>query len=297
MAVAEKKKAVKKDVKPEGYDSSKITVLEGVEAVRKRPAMYIGDTTSRGLHHLVYEVVDNAVDEALAGHCTRIVITIHSDESVSIVDNGRGIPVDYHKGQKKSALEVVMTTLHAGGKFDNKAYRVSGGLHGVGVSCTNALSEWCEVDVKRDGKVHHQKYKQRKPATPVKVVGKAKTTGTTVNFKPDTEIFKATKFNFDTLSNRFRELAFLNKGLEIQIKDERADKEHIFQYKGGIAEFIKFLNKNKNPLHSKGIYFEKEKDGVECEVAMQWNDSYNEQVFSFANNINTTVNTTPERSR
>ncbi len=287
MAVAEKKKAVKKDVKPEGYDSSKITVLEGVEAVRKRPAMYIGDTTSRGLHHLVYEVVDNAVDEALAGHCTRIVITIHSDESVSIVDNGRGIPVDYHKGQKKSALEVVMTTLHAGGKFDNKAYRVSGGLHGVGVSCTNALSEWCEVDVKRDGKVHHQKYKQGKPATPVKVVGKAKTTGTTVNFKPDTEIFKATKFNFDTLSNRFRELAFLNKGLEIQIKDERADKEHIFQYKGGIAEFIKFLNKNKNPLHSKGIYFEKEKDGVECEVAMQWNDSYNEQVFSFANNINT----------
>ncbi len=291
MPVAEKeKKEPKKTVPQEAakYDATNITVLEGVDAVRKRPAMYIGDTASRGLHHLVYEVVDNSVDEALAGHCDKVQVIIHKgDDSLSVIDNGRGIPVDFHKTQKKSALEVVMTTLHAGGKFDNKSYRVSGGLHGVGVSCTNALSEWCEVEVKRDGKIYYQKYKQGRPVEPVKSSGSAKTTGTTVTFKPDPEIFKKTAFSFDILSNRFRELAFLNRGLEITIKDERDGKEHIFKYSGGINEFVQYLNKNKNPLHGKVIYFSREKDGVECEVAMQWNDSYTENIFSFANNINT----------
>jgi len=288
VAEKEKKEPKKTPEAPGKYDATNITVLEGVDAVRKRPAMYIGDTTSRGLHHLVYEVVDNSVDEALAGHCDKIEVIIHKDDdSLSVIDNGRGIPVDFHKTQKKSALEVVMTTLHAGGKFDNKSYRVSGGLHGVGVSCTNALSEWCEVEVKRDGKIHYQKYKQGRPVEPVKSSGSVKTTGTTVTFKPDPEIFKKTEFSFDVLSNRFRELAFLNRGLEITIKDERDGKEHIFKYNGGINEFVQYLNKNKNPLHNKVIYFSREKDGVECEVAMQWNDSYSENIFSFANNINT----------
>ncbi|MBI4115970.1 MAG: DNA topoisomerase (ATP-hydrolyzing) subunit B [Candidatus Omnitrophica bacterium] len=269
------------------YDATTIQVLEGVDAVRKRPAMYIGDTANRGLHHLVYEVIDNSIDEALAGYCTKISALIHTDGSVSVSDNGRGIPTDMHKTEKKSALEVVMTTLHAGAKFDSKAYRVAGGLHGVGVSVTNALSEWCEVEVRRDGSVFHQEYQKGRPATKVTVVGKTKETGTTVNFKPDASIFEKIDFSFEILSNRLRELAFLNKGILITIKDERTNKEHTFQYRGGITEFIQYLNKNKNVLHSKIVYINKEKEGVTVEVGLQYNDGYNEDVFSFANNINT----------
>ena len=285
--VTKSKKEIKKS--SETYDATKIQVLEGIEAVRKRPAMYIGDTTSRGLHHLVYEVVDNSVDEALAGHCSKIEVIMHADGSASVIDNGRGIPVDTHKAQKKSALEVVMTTLHAGGKFDNKAYRVSGGLHGVGVSVTNALSEWCEVRVSRDGKVYEQKYERGKPVSKVEVVGKAKGTGTTVSFKPDKQIFTAgTELHFDVLSNRLRELAFLNKGIEITLKDEKAKKENAFKYNGGISEFIQYLNRNKTPIHPKIFYVDKEKDDVQVECALQYNDGFSEDVFSFANNINTT---------
>ena len=271
------------------YDATTIQVLEGIEAVRKRPAMYIGDTANRGLHHLVYEVIDNSIDEALAGHCSKIDAVIRTDGSISVKDNGRGIPTDIHKTEKKSALEVVLTTLHAGAKFDNKAYRVAGGLHGVGVSVTNALSEWCEVEVRREGKVFRQKYARGKPTTKVTVVGKTKEadTGTAVTFKPDAEIFPQTEFSFDILSNRLRELAFLNKGIAISILDERTKKEHNFLYKGGIAEFIQYLNRNKTPLHSKIFYTDKTKEGVAIEVAFQYNDAYSEDVFSFVNNINT----------
>lgn len=285
MATAEKE-AQKKKVSLK-YDATTIQVLEGVEAVRKRPAMYIGDTTSRGLHHLVYEVVDNSVDEALAGHCDKIEVLLHKDGSVSVSDNGRGIPVDIHKTQKKSALEVVMTTLHAGGKFDNKAYRVSGGLHGVGVSVTNALSEWCEVKVQREGQIHQQKYECGHPVSKVTVIGKTKNTGTTVTFKPDKSIFTTTDLSFDVLSNRLRELAFLNKGIEIVLTEEKSKKTNTFKYNGGISEFIQYLNRNKNPLHPKILYVEKEKDDVQVEVALQYNDGYSEDIFSFANNINT----------
>jgi len=280
----------KKEAASSKYDATNIQVLEGVEAVRKRPAMYIGDTTLRGLHHLVYEVVDNSIDEALAGYATRVDVEIHPDGSVKVIDDGRGIPVDMHKTQKKSALEVVMTTLHAGGKFDNKSYRVSGGLHGVGVSVTNALSKWCEVEVRRDGKKWHQRYEQGRPATKVTEKGKTKERGTTVTFMPDKEIFEKTEFSFDVLSNRLRELAYLNKGIRITIRDEREKKdikEHIFLYKGGISEFIQYLNRSKNPLHKKIFYVDNTKDGVEVEAAFQYNDSYGEDVFSFANNINT----------
>lgn len=272
------------------YDATTIQVLEGVDAVRKRPAMYIGDTTARGLHHLVYEVVDNAIDEALAGHATLVQVTIQSDGSVKVVDDGRGIPVDEHKGQKKSALEVVMTTLHAGGKFDNKAYRVSGGLHGVGVSVTNALSEWCEVEVRREGNVYKQTYAAGRPTSKVQVTGKTKERGTIVTFMADKKIFNTIDFSYDILTNRLRELAFLNKGIKVSIRDERNKKEikeQVFVYKGGISEFIEYLNRNKNPLHKKILYVNRTKDGVEAEVALQYNDSYSEEVFSFANNINT----------
>jgi DNA gyrase subunit B len=277
----EKEKASKK------YDATTIQVLEGVEAVRKRPAMYIGDTTARGLHHLVYEVVDNSVDEALAGYASKIDVTIRTDNSISVADNGRGIPVDIHKTEKKSALEVVMTTLHAGGKFDHKAYAVSGGLHGVGVSVTNALSEWCEAEVRREGKIYHQRYEYGRTTSKVTVIGKTRQTGTTVTFKADKQIFKTVEFSYEILANRMRELAFLNKGLEIVLTDERAEKQNSFKYKGGIAEFVEYLNKNKNALHREIVCFEKEKDGVLCEVALQYNDAYAESVFSFANNINT----------
>ncbi len=272
---------------PDNYDARTIQVLEGVEAVRKRPAMYIGDTTLRGLHHMVYEVVDNSIDEALAGHCKKIEVIIHEDNSVSVMDDGRGIPVDIHKKLKKPAVEVVMTTLHAGGKFDHRVYKVSGGLHGVGVSVVNALSEWLEVEVRRDGKVFHQKYEQGKTATKLTVIGKSKKTGTRVIFKPDREIFSATKYSFDILANRLRELAFLNKGLIIKLTDERSEKEVEFCFKGGIAQFIEHLNKNKNPLFRKVIYIEKMKEDIAVEIAIQYNDGYAETVYSFANNINT----------
>jgi DNA gyrase subunit B len=271
------------------YDATTIQVLEGVDAVRKRPAMYIGDTTSRGLHHMVYEVVDNSIDEAMAGYASAIDVVIHADNSVTVIDDGRGIPVDIHKTQGKPALEVVMTTLHAGGKFDHKAYRVSGGLHGVGVSVVNALSEWMEVESRRDGKIHHQEYERGKTASKVKVIGAAKHTGTSVTFKADKEIFTAgINYSFDVLSNRLRELAFLNKDLRIKLKDERAKgREAEFQFSGGIVSFVEFLNKNKNVLHKKVIYFTKEKDGIQAEAAMQYNDGYAESIFTFANNINT----------
>lgn len=270
------------------YDAGAIQVLEGLEAVRRRPAMYIGDTYSRGLHHMVYEVVDNSVDEALAGVCTKIDIVIHEDNSISVSDNGRGIPVDMHKTEKKPAVEVALTVLHAGGKFDHNSYKVSGGLHGVGVSCVNALSEWLEVEVKRDGQVYHQRYERGKTMTKLTVIGKAKTTGTKVTFKPDKEIFtKTTEFSYDVLANRLRELAFLNKGLEINIKDERSDKEAQFRFSGGIVSFVEYLNKTKTPLHNKVVYLEKEKEGVTLEAALQYNDGFSESIFSFANNINT----------
>ena len=274
----------------ETYDAAKIQVLEGIEAVRMRPAMYIGDTFARGLHHLVYEVVDNSIDEALAGYCDTIDVVIHENQAVSVVDNGRGIPVDMHKTEKKPALEVVLTTLHAGGKFDHNAYKVSGGLHGVGVSCVNALSDWLEVEVKRDGKIYHQRYERGKTASKLTVIGKTKTTGTKVTFKPDRTIFKETfVYSYDTLAKRLRELAFLNKGLLIKLTDKRGEKEKesIFQFKGGIVSFVEYLTTNKEPLHKKVVYFQKEKEGAEMEVALQYNDSYTENVFSFANNINT----------
>ena len=271
------------------YDATTIQVLEGVDAVRKRPAMYIGDTTSRGLHHMVYEVVDNSIDECMAGYATSIEVIVHADNSVTVIDDGRGIPVGIHKTMNKPALEVVMTTLHAGGKFDHKAYRVSGGLHGVGVSVVNALSEWLEVEVRRDGKIYHQEYKCGKTASKVKVIGSASNTGTKVTFKSDKEIFPAgVNYSFDILSNRLRELAFLNKDLKIILKDERAKGREVeFSFSGGIVSFVEFLNKNKNVLHKKVVYFAKEKDGVQAEVAMQYNDGYAESIFTFANNINT----------
>ena len=269
------------------YDARTIQVLEGVEAVRKRPAMYIGDTTQRGLHHLVYEVVDNSIDEAMAGYCDNIDVVVHADNSVSVADNGRGIPVDIHKTEKKPAVEVVMTTLHAGGKFDHRVYKVAGGLHGVGVSVVNALSDWLDVEVKRDGKVYHQEYEKGKTASKLTVVGKSAKTGTMVTFRADDEIFGKVDFSYDMLANRLRELAFLNKNLRINLKDERTDKENSFQFEGGIVSFVEHLNKNKIPLHKKVIYFTKKKENIEAEVAMQYNDGYKENIFCFANNINT----------
>jgi len=272
----------------EAYDASKIQVLEGLDAVRKRPAMYIGTTGSAGLHHLVYEAVDNAIDEVLAGYCKNIDVIIHPDNSVAVVDDGRGIPVDPHpKYKNMSALEVVMTKLHAGGKFDHNAYKVSGGLHGVGISVVNALSEWLKVEVYREGKIYFQEYDRGKPKDPMKAIGKTDDRGTKVTFKPDAEIFPETKYSFDVLSNRLRELAFLNAGTHITIIDERDDKEHTFDYEGGLNTFVKFLNANKTVLHNQPIYFSKEKDDVVVELAMQYNDSYNEQIFTFVNNINT----------
>ncbi|MCZ7405263.1 MAG: DNA topoisomerase (ATP-hydrolyzing) subunit B [Candidatus Methanoperedens sp.] len=271
-----------------GYGAEQIQVLEGLEAVRKRPSMYIGSTDARGLHHLVYEVVDNSIDEALAGYCNNIEVTIRSDHSVRVVDNGRGIPVEVMPKYQKSALEVVMTMLHAGGKFDNNAYKVSGGLHGVGVSAVNALSEWLEVEVTREGKLYKQRYECGKPVTAVTLIGEStQAAGTTVTFKPDKTIFETLEFNLDMLAARLRELAFLNKGVKISIKDEFSQKEEVFQYEGGIVSFVDFLNKNKNLLHEKPIYFQKQKDTTVVEIAMQYNDSYTENVYTFANNINT----------
>ena len=269
------------------YDARTITVLDGIEAVRKRPAMYIGDTGARGLHHLVYEVVDNSIDEAMAGYCKKIDVIVHVDDSVTVIDDWRGIPVDEHATEHKPALEVVLTTLHAGGKFDHEAYKVSGGLHGVGVSCVNGLSEWLEAEVKRDGQIHSQKFQRGKTASKIQVIGKSSKTGTKITFKPDPTIFTVTEFNFDTLCNRLRELAFLNAGIEISLKDERSDKEIRFKYEGGIVAFIQHLNENKTCLHKKVVYLHSEKESVDAEIALQYNDGYAESLFSYANNINT----------
>jgi DNA gyrase subunit B len=273
------------------YDASNIQVLEGLEAVRLRPAMYIGDTGVRGLHHLVYEVVDNAVDEALAGHCNNIEVAINENGSCSVVDDGRGIPVDIMQKEKKPAVEVVLTVLHSGGKFDKDSYKVSGGLHGVGVSCVNALAAWLEVEVKRDEKIHHQRYERGVPVTKLQVVGKTKKTGTKVTFLPDAKIFtQTTTFSYDILSKRLRELAFLNKGLSIKLTDKRGgkEKESIFFFKGGIISFVEDINHNKETLHNKVVYFTSNKENVEVEVALQYTDGYNENVFTYVNNINTT---------
>jgi DNA gyrase subunit B len=271
------------------YDSSSIAVLEGREAVRKRPAMYIGSTGELGLHHLVYEVVDNSIDEALAGYCDAVEVTIHLDNSITVIDNGRGIPVDLMKKERRSAAEVVMTKLHAGGKFDSNAYKVSGGLHGVGVSCVNFLAETLHLEIWRDGLTYEQEYETGIPVAPLKQTGKTRKRGTKITFKPDTKIFDTVEFSFDKLSERLREKAFLNKGIRITIKDEREEpeKSHEFYYRGGIAEFVKHLNKNKTVLHDKPIYFEKVGDALSIEVAIQYNDAYDEKVYSFANNINT----------
>jgi DNA gyrase subunit B len=270
------------------YTASDIKVLEGLEAVRKRPAMYIGDTSAYGLHHLVYEVVDNSVDEALGGFCDSIKVILHSDGSCSVGDNGRGIPVDEHKEMGKSAAEVVMTVLHAGGKFEHSAYKVSGGLHGVGVSVVNALSEWLELEIRRGGRVWTQRYeKGGTPTGPLTAGDKTTKHGTIIRFKPDDKIFEETTFSFDTLSNRLRELAFLNRGLKIVIEDERDERSHTFLYKGGIVEFVKHLNQNKTAIHPKVLFFEGKQGDIEVEVALQYNDGYQESLFSFANNINT----------
>ncbi len=281
--------SVTTDKKGQSYDSSSITVLEGRDAVRKRPAMYIGSTGELGLHHLVYEVVDNSIDEALAGYCDTIEVTIHLDNSITIIDNGRGIPIDEIKKERKSAAEVVMTKLHAGGKFDSNAYKVSGGLHGVGVSVVNFLSEKVRLEIWRDGKTYEQEYVRGIPSNGLKQTGRTKKRGTKITFKPDPQIFDVTEFSFDKLSERLREKAFLNKGIRITIKDERdeGERSHEFYYKGGIAEFVKHLNKNKTTLHDNPIYFEKEGDSLSIEVAIQYNDGYDEKVYSFANNINT----------
>ncbi len=269
------------------YNADTIKVLEGFEAVRKRPAMYIGSTGSSGLHHLVYEVVDNAIDEAMAGYCTKIKVFIHIDNSITVIDNGRGIPVDMHKTEKRPAAEVVMTTLHAGGKFDNETYKYSGGLHGVGVSVVNALSKELDMEIKRDGKVYSQKYVMGKPLADLKEIGTTKRRGTKIKFKPDDLIFEELEYSFDILSERLRELAFLTKGIKIDIYDERNGKENEFMYKGGIVSFVEHLNRNKKPLHPKPIYLEMDKDGVYMECAIQYNDSYKESMFSFVNNIHT----------
>ncbi|MBI4369211.1 MAG: DNA topoisomerase (ATP-hydrolyzing) subunit B [Elusimicrobia bacterium] len=277
----------------EAYTSKEIQVIEGLEAVRRRPAMYIGSTSVGGMHHLAYEVIDNSIDEVLAGHAKNVDVTIHSDNSVSVVDDGRGIPVDPMTDVKdpklkgKSALEVVLTVLHAGGKFEKKAYKISGGLHGVGVSVTNALSEWLDVNVYRGGQVYRQRYKRGKPITDVEIVGATDERGTKVTFLPDSEIFGDAKFSFETLSKRLRELAFLNAGIRITLIDERDDKKHVFHYQGGLVEFVRFLNANKTAINSEPIYICKEKDDFRAEIAMQYNDGYDDNVYSFVNNIHT----------
>jgi DNA gyrase subunit B len=284
--MAEKAAAVGNETEHK-YDAASIKVLGGLEAVRKRPAMYIGSTGEQGLHHLVWEVVDNSVDEALAGFCDEINVVVHEDNSVTVTDNGRGIPVDMHATEKKAAAEVVMTVLHAGGKFDSDTYKVSGGLHGVGVSVVNALSDWLELEIWREGEVWEQTYNEGKPKAKLKSTGKTRKTGTKITFHPDPTIFAEHKYNYEILATRLRELAFLNKGLKITLTDERNDKSAEFRFLGGIAEFVKHLNKGKQVLHDSPVYMEGKKDTVEIEIALQYNDSYTENVFAFANTINT----------
>ncbi|MGN7457132.1 DNA topoisomerase (ATP-hydrolyzing) subunit B [Paenibacillus pasadenensis] len=270
------------------YDENQIQVLEGLEAVRKRPGMYIGSTSGKGLHHLVWEVVDNSIDEALAGYCSRITITIHENDSITVTDNGRGIPVGEHPKMKRPTLEVVMTVLHAGGKFGGEGYKVSGGLHGVGISVVNALSEQVVVQVSRDGKIYQQEYRRGVPQYDMKIVGESSETGTRTLFKPDPEVFtETTVFEYETLQSRVRELAFLNKGIELVLEDERTGVSNTFRYDGGIIEFVQYLNRNREPLHEQPIYVEGAKDGIQVEVSLQYNDSYSENIYSFANNINT----------
>ena len=269
------------------YTAENIKVLQGLEAVRKRPAMYIGSTGTSGLHHLVYEVVDNSIDEALVGFCNKIDVTIHEDNSVTVEDNGRGIPVDLHKEEGRPAAEVVMTTLHSGGKFDSDSYQFSGGLHGVGVSVVNALSEFLELEIWRDGKVYFQRYERGQPVSPFEITGNTKRRGTKIWFRPDGEIFEAIDFSFDILSQRLRELSFLNSGLKITVQDERSEKKQEFQYQGGIVSFVEYMNKNKTVIHPKPIHLEGEKEGIYIDIALQYNDGYAENIFSFANNINT----------
>ena len=276
------------------YNASQIQVLEGLEAVRKRPSMYIGSTGPRGLHHLVYEIVDNSIDEALAGYCDKIEVVIHQDNSITVTDNGRGIPVEKHPQMDISAVEVVLTILHAGGKFGGEGYKVSGGLHGVGASVVNALSEWLEVKIYRDGKIHQQRYERGKPVSPIKVIGNTRSTGTTTSFRPDALIFEEVVFDFEILAHRLRELSFLNKGLKITLKDLRRNEEIVFLHNGGIVDFVKYLNKNKDVLHPKPIYLDGEKEGTQVEVAIQYNDGYTENIYSFANNIHTTEGGTHE---
>jgi DNA gyrase subunit B len=281
--------AIEKTEQNEAYGAEEIKILKGLSAVRVRPAMYIGSTGIDGLHHLVYEVVDNSVDEALAGFCTAIEVALHHDGSCTVIDNGRGIPTDPHPGdpEGRTAAEIALTELHAGGKFESKAYKVSGGLHGVGVSVVNALSEWLEVEIKRDGLVYQQRFERGATMSPLSNVGKTKGKGTKVTFKPDSEIFETTDFSCDVLAQRLRELAFLNKGLQISIADERTNKSQTFLYKGGIVSFVEHLNKNKTPIHPKPIYISGEKEGISVEIALQYNDGYAENIYTFANNINT----------
>ena len=271
----------------QSYDENQIQVLEGLEAVRKRPGIYIGSTSSRGLHHLVYEIVDNSIDEALAGFCKNIKVTINKDNSIQVIDDGRGMPVGMHPKMKKPTVEVIMTVLHAGGKFGGGGYKVSGGLHGVGASVVNALSDKCIVTVKREGHIWQQEYNRGKVVTDLNIVGNTDETGTEVYFKPDEEIFDEIVYDFEVLSQRLRELAFLNKGISITLIDERNDKEEEYYYEGGIKSFVEYLNRNKEPLHEQTIYVEGIKDGVSVEVALQYHDGYNENIFSFANNIDT----------
>ena len=282
-------KEIKREETQATYGAEDIKVLKGLSAVRKRPAMYIGSTGPDGLHHLVYETVDNSVDESLAGYCNNIDVVLHHDGSCTVTDDGRGIPTGPHPGDSegRTAAEVVLTELHAGGKFESTVYKISGGLHGVGISVVNALSEWLEVEIKQNGQVFQQRFERGVPAGPLTVVGKTKSRGTKVTFKPDGEIFEITEFSYDVLSQRLRELAFLNSGLKITVHDERTDKSNEFFYKGGIVSFVEHLNKNKNVLHPKPVYISGEKDGIIAEVALQYNDSYTENIYTFANNINT----------
>jgi len=284
--LVEKKKRNSK--KENQYTAKQIQVLEGLKAVRKRPGMYIGSTSSRGLHHLLDEVVDNSIDEAMAGYCKKIEVTIHPDNSVTVIDDGRGIPVDIHKETKLPAVTIVLTKLHAGGKFGGSGYRVTGGLHGVGLSVVNALSEWLEVEVTRDSKISFQRFEKGNAVTPLKKIGKSSRTGTKITFKPDPDIFEEINYDFDTITHRLREIAFLNAGVKIILTDERKEKKEIsYKYNGGISEFVSYLNKNKDVLFSKPICFKGKKEDIEVEVALQYNDGYTENVLSFANNINT----------